>query len=157
MLDLSRQDVCDYIVESLSKILSTAKISYVKWDMNRNITEIGSAALPANRQQIRQYKEIRSTIHFGDLYRLRSPFEGEDTAWEHVSADLKQVVLIYCTIRAHVLTGLTQLRFEGLSENAQYRNTETGEIYSGDFLMNVGLYLPDDRDHESRILIFEQC
>ena len=51
VLDLSRQDVCDYIVESLSKILSTAKISYVKWDMNRNITEIGSAALPANRQQ----------------------------------------------------------------------------------------------------------
>ncbi len=281
VLDLSRQDVCDYIVDSLSKILSTANVSYVKWDMNRNITEIGSAALPANRQQelphrymlglyrvlerlttafpdvlfegcsggggrfdagmlyyfpqywtsddtdaierlyiqhgtslvmpactmgahvsavpnhqvhrttplqtrghiamtgqfgyemdlgklsdeetelvrqqIRRYKEIRSTIHFGDLYRLRSPFEGENTAWEYVSADRKQVVLVYCTIRAHVLTGLTQLRFEGLDENAQYRNTETGEIYGGDFLMNVGLYLPDDRDHESRILIFEQC
>ena len=109
------------------------------------------------RQQIRQYKEIRSTIHFGDLYRLRSPFEGENAAWEYVSADRKQVVLVYCTIRAHVLTGLTQLRFEGLSENAQYRNTETGAIYGGDFLMNAGLYLPDDRDHESRILIFEQC
>ena len=53
--------------------------------------------------------------------------------------------------------GGAQLRFAGLDENAQYRNTETGEIYGGDFLMNVGLYLPDDRDHESRILIFEQC
>ena len=25
------------------------------------------------QQQIRQFKKIRSTIHFGDLYRLRSP------------------------------------------------------------------------------------
>lgn len=281
VLDLSRQDVCDYIVDSLSKALSTANVSYVKWDMNRNITESGSAALPANRQQelphrymlglysilerlvtafpdvlfegcsggggrfdagmlyyfpqywtsddtdaierlyiqhgtslvmpactmgarvsavpnhqvhrttplqtrghiamagqfgyemdlgklseeetelvrqqIRQYKEIRSTIHFGDLYRLRSPFEGENTAWEYVSADRKQVVLVYCTIRAHVITGMTQIRFEGLKENAQYQNTETGEVYGGDFLMNAGLYLPDDRDHESRLLIFEQC
>lgn len=281
VLDLTRPEVCDYIVEALSAVLRSAKISYVKWDMNRNITEIGSATLPANRQQelphrymlglysilerlvtafpdvlfegcaggggrfdagmlyyfpqywtsddtdaierlyiqhgtslvmpastmgahvsavpnhqvhrttplqtrghiamagqfgyemdlgklseeetelvrqqIRQYKEIRSAIHFGDLYRLRSPFEGENTAWEYVSADLKQVVLIYCTIRAHVITGMTQIRFEGLKENAQYRNTETGEIYGGDFLMNVGLYLSDDRDHESRILIFEQC
>ena len=63
--------------------------------------------------------------------------------------------MVYCTIRAHVLTGLTQLRFEGLSENAQYRNTETGEIYSGDFLMNVGLYLPDDRDYETKLMTFE--
>ena len=86
-----------------------------------------------------------------------APHEGENAAWEYVSADRKQVVLVYCTIRAHVLTGLTQLRFEGLSEKAQYRNTETGEVYGGDFLMNAGLYLPDDRDYESKILIFEQC
>ena len=42
ILDLSRDDVCDYIIETLSKVLSSASISYVKWDMNRNMTEIGS-------------------------------------------------------------------------------------------------------------------
>ena len=109
------------------------------------------------RQQIRQYKEIRSTIHFGDLYRLRSPFEGENAAWEYVSADRKQVVLLYCTIRAHVLTGLTQLRFEGLDENALYRNTGTGEVYGGDFLMNVGLYLSDNKDYATKMMTFELC
>lgn len=51
ILDLSRQDVCDYIVESVSAVLSSAPITYVKWDMNRNMTEIGSALLPAERQR----------------------------------------------------------------------------------------------------------
>lgn len=51
ILDLSRQDVCDYIVEAVSGVLRSADISYVKWDMNRNMTEIGSALLPAERQR----------------------------------------------------------------------------------------------------------
>ena len=50
-LDLSRKEVCDYIVESVSKILDEAKISYVKWDMNRNMSEFGSAGLPSDRQK----------------------------------------------------------------------------------------------------------
>ncbi|ACT04064.1 alpha-galactosidase [Paenibacillus sp. JDR-2] len=51
ILDFSRQDVRDYIVKTVSDILSSAPITYVKWDMNRNMTEIGSALLPADRQR----------------------------------------------------------------------------------------------------------
>jgi alpha-galactosidase len=51
VLDLSRDDVCDYIVNSLSAILNSVNISYVKWDMNRNMTEIGSKSLPPERQR----------------------------------------------------------------------------------------------------------
>jgi alpha-galactosidase len=51
ILDMSRQDVQDYIVEVISATLSSAPITYVKWDMNRNMTEIGSALLPADRQR----------------------------------------------------------------------------------------------------------
>ena len=51
ILDYSREDVCNYIIEKISEVLSSAPISYVKWDMNRNMTEIGSAKLPANRQR----------------------------------------------------------------------------------------------------------
>ncbi len=39
ILDLSRDDVCKYIIESVSKILGSANISYVKWDMNRYMTD----------------------------------------------------------------------------------------------------------------------
>ena len=51
ILDFSREDVCNYIIEKISEVLSSAPISYVKWDMNRNMSEIGSAKLPANRQR----------------------------------------------------------------------------------------------------------
>ena len=39
VLDMSRDDVCDYILERMSDILSNAPISYVKWDMNRSISD----------------------------------------------------------------------------------------------------------------------
>ncbi len=51
VLDLSRQEVRDYAYECVAKILREARIDYVKWDMNRELTDIGSAALPASRQQ----------------------------------------------------------------------------------------------------------
>ncbi|MEL7232258.1 MAG: alpha-galactosidase, partial [Pseudomonadota bacterium] len=50
-LDLSRSDVVDHLYGQLDVILSCGDIDYVKWDMNRNMTEVGSAALPSDRQQ----------------------------------------------------------------------------------------------------------
>lgn len=50
VLDLSRQEVVDEVYEMVAKILRHADISYVKWDMNRQLTTMGSAALPADRQ-----------------------------------------------------------------------------------------------------------
>ena len=44
LLDLSRRDVQDYIVENVTKILDSAPISYVKWDMNRNSVALGAHA-----------------------------------------------------------------------------------------------------------------
>lgn len=51
ILDLSRDEVCDYIIKAVSEILESASISYVKWDMNRNMSEIGSLGLSAKRQR----------------------------------------------------------------------------------------------------------
>lgn len=51
VLDLSREDVCAYIVDAVSKVLKSAPIRYVKWDMNRHMTEVGSALLPPERQR----------------------------------------------------------------------------------------------------------
>ena len=50
ILDFSRKEVVDYIYGTVSKILAENDISYVKWDMNRNITECYSSRLPADRQ-----------------------------------------------------------------------------------------------------------
>ncbi|MBD3919916.1 alpha-galactosidase [Paenibacillus sp. PR3] len=44
VLDMSRSEVVDYLFDRMSAILREAAISYVKWDMNRYITECYSAA-----------------------------------------------------------------------------------------------------------------
>ena len=50
VLDMSRKDVRDNIFDQMYKILSSANIEYVKWDFNRNLTEVGSELLPPDRQ-----------------------------------------------------------------------------------------------------------
>ena len=49
-LDLTRPEVIDHLFEAMSSVISSAPISYVKWDMNRAITEPWSAGLPPDRQ-----------------------------------------------------------------------------------------------------------
>jgi alpha-galactosidase len=45
VLDILREEVRDYIVENVSRILDECNISYVKWDMNRHIAEAYSPTL----------------------------------------------------------------------------------------------------------------
>ncbi|MBR1686780.1 MAG: alpha-galactosidase [Clostridia bacterium] len=51
ILDLTREDVCDYVYHAVADILSENAIDYVKWDMNRNFSNIGSAILAPERMQ----------------------------------------------------------------------------------------------------------
>ena len=50
VLDFSRKEVVDGVYEMISDVLKSADISYVKWDMNRQLATLGSYALPADRQ-----------------------------------------------------------------------------------------------------------
>ena len=50
VLDMSRADVREYLFDCISRVLDNANIAYVKWDFNRNLTEVGSALLDADRQ-----------------------------------------------------------------------------------------------------------
>lgn len=56
ILDLSRKEVQDYIIESVSAVLESARIEYVKWDMNRNMTEPFSGAQTPERQKETQHR-----------------------------------------------------------------------------------------------------
>ncbi len=51
VLDYSRADVRDYIIECMSKIIREAELEYIKWDFNRNMTELGSALLSPDEQK----------------------------------------------------------------------------------------------------------
>ena len=273
-LDLSRKEVCDYIVQAVSHLLDTAKISYVKWDMNRHMTELGSAGLAASRQkemphrymlglydvmervvmghpdvlfescsggggrfdpgmlyympqtwtsddtdaverlsiqygtslvypvstmgshvsavpnhqagrvtslkmrgdvamsgnfgyeldlmafseeekeivkeQVEQYKELRTFVQGADMYRLLSPFDGNRTAWMFVSKDGKDVFAAYFRVLSEVNPGVRRMKFTALDPNATYEVVGENICYRGDELMNVGLVVDFFGDYQSR-------
>ena len=280
ILDLSRDDVCDYIIDAVSNVLKSASISYVKWDMNRNMSEIGSALLPANQQrevthrymlglyriletitsrfpdvlfescsggggrfdggmmyympqcwtsddtdaverlyiqhgtslvypvssmgahvsavpnhqtgrttdikmrgdvamfgrfgyeldlstltdeeieevkeQIVRYHELEDVIHHGDMYRLKSPFDSNIASWEFVSEDGNIVVQAIYTIMCKVQGPLCKIKLKGLDPDSEYVDTETGKIYGGDVLMNIGLNYNACKDFKSTIKVFKK-
>lgn len=269
ILDLSREDVCRALITMVSDILRSAPITYVKWDMNRHMTEIGSANLPPERQretahryminlyrimdyittafpdilfegcsggggrfdpgilyympqiwtsdntdaiarlkiqygnslvypaitmtshvsavpnhqlkrvtpldtrghaacsgnlgyeldlnklgpeeqmlvkeQVAFYKEIRPVVQFGELYRLQSPFEGNEAAWMYVSEDKKEAVAFYFRVLAEAAPPLRTLRLKGLDEQLDYKIHSEDRIYSGDVLINAGLNIPETK------------
>lgn len=266
ILDLSRPEVCDYVYHAVADNLAATPIDYVKWDMNRNFTNIGSAALPADRQkelphrymlglysvmerlihdfphvlfescssgggrfdmgmlhympqtwtsddtdalcrckiqygtslvfppfamgshvsavpnhqtgritpfatranvamsgcfgyeldlnrlppedlaevekQIARVKELRATLLYGQFHRLLSPFEGNDTAWMTVAPDKREAVLMFTRAQALPNTYPPMVALRGLAADKTYRIVETGEVYGGDELMNIGLSIP---------------
>ena len=284
VLDFSRKEVVEYIYEMMAKILSEAKVSYIKWDMNRSITECYSVALPADRQgevfhryilgvydlyerltsefpevlfescssgggrfdpgmlyyapqgwtsddsdaierlkiqygtslcypissmgshqvfrktplhtranvayfgtfgyeldlnslkeeeiaevkeQIIFMKKYRKLFQFGDFYRLKSPFEGNETIWMVVSEDKKTAIVGYYRTLNGVNQAYSRIKLQGLDPDMLYENILNKTENYGDELMNFGLIttdvtageVPGDAtpctDFESRIYILK--
>ncbi len=272
VIDYSRKEVRDYIYSQMYKILSENDIDYVKWDFNRNLTEVANADLPPEKQgevfhrfvlgtyeimdrlttdfphlllencsggggrfdpgmlyyspqiwtsddtdpierltiqfgtslvypastmgahvsaskrtgyetktnvalwgtfgyeldpdklseeeiteikeQAKRYHKYYDVIHYGDLYRLESPFENWDRcAWQFVSEDKKESLVTAVQIKQDIL-GFKMLRLQGLKPDSIYKDEATGDTYSGAYLMNAGLNLNDylEKDGDSYIL-----
>ena len=280
VLDLSRDDVCEYIIGFMSDILTKAPISYVKWDMNRSMSDIYSLKLSAERQQetahrymlglykiletlttsfpnvlfegcaggggrfdlgmfyyypqfwtsddtdavqrmyiqygtsmlypstvmgahvsavpnhqvgrttpletrgnvamlgrfgyeldlatltdeekqtvreqISFYKKWDQVIHTADMYRLKSPFESNHMCMEFVSEDKKYVIVMYSSIMGNPNCEMDKIYLQGLDSEAQYKNIETGKVYSGSLLANIGITMRNNGDFTSEFVIFER-
>lgn len=50
VLDLTRREVLEYVYNSVAEVLHSANIEYVKWDMNRQLTDLGSLYLGRENQ-----------------------------------------------------------------------------------------------------------
>ncbi|WP_028975145.1 alpha-galactosidase [Spirochaeta cellobiosiphila] len=64
ILDMGREEVQDYLYQRMTSIISENNINYIKWDMNRNMTEVGSPILSSERQKESSHRYILG------LYRL---------------------------------------------------------------------------------------
>lgn len=79
ILDFSRADVQDYMIDTVSDVLRRGGIDYVKWDMNRHFSEIGSAQLSAQQQPGLHHRYILGVYRVMEALTRRHPhvlFEG---------------------------------------------------------------------------------
>ena len=72
VLDLTRKEVRDYVFDMVAAVLHSANIEYVKWDMNRQICDIGSYGLEADRQGELYHRQTLAVYELQD--RLTKEF-----------------------------------------------------------------------------------
>ena len=73
VLDMSRLDVQDYLIKVIGDVLRSHPITYVKWDMNRNMTEVHSELLASHQQGETSHRYILG------LYRVMETITSEFT------------------------------------------------------------------------------
>ena len=79
ILDLSREEVLEYLCKTVGDVLRNNRISYVKWDMNRHFTEVYSTAFPADQQGEIFHRFVLNLYRFMDYLVKEFPdvvFEG---------------------------------------------------------------------------------
>lgn len=73
LLDLSRKEVREYIISMLDSYLGSGQIDYVKWDMNRPLTEVNSLALSKDRKGETSHRYILGLYEILDRITKRYP------------------------------------------------------------------------------------
>ncbi|MEK2534429.1 alpha-galactosidase [Tetragenococcus halophilus] len=73
VLDLSRTDVQDYLIDTLSKQIQENAIDYIKWDMNRHLTEVGSLAFSAKQQKEIGHRYVLGLYHILEVLTTKFP------------------------------------------------------------------------------------
>ena len=119
------------------------------------------------RQAVQEYNRLKPAILEGDLYRLVSPYEGEreHTSSMYISKDKSKAVVFAFDIHPRYGERLLPVRLQGLEANRMYKVKEINlmpgawpslggndQVYSGEYLMTVGLGLFTGQDLSSRII-----
>ena len=73
VLDFTRAEVRDYVFQALQALLDSAEISYLKWDMNRALTQVWSAALPTERQGEVYHRYVLGVYDLLERFRQANP------------------------------------------------------------------------------------
>ncbi|RUS46043.1 alpha-galactosidase [Cohnella sp. AR92] len=94
------------------------------------------------RKQIEFVKRHRMLIQQGTFYRIRSPFEHNETGWMVVSEDRSEALVGYYQVLNGVNEGWKRLKLTGLAEEYRYRINDNSErVHYGDELMNAGIVI----------------
>ncbi|HEM3176959.1 TPA: alpha-galactosidase [Streptococcus suis] len=117
-------------------------------------------------EQISAYKEVRSLVQFGRFYRLKSLMDGNEVSWMFVSENQEEALLMTGQVLSSAQPELTKTKLVGLNPELEYEHIsifreipndqtvgyfdsiyahkpiEFGQIFTGEELMNLGIYNP---------------
>lgn len=101
-------------------------------------------------EQVQFMKEYREVIQFGTFYRLKSPFEGNETIWMVVSKDQNTAIVGYYRPLQVVNEGYHRVKLMGLDPDKEYHVSIHDVTCYGDELMNIGLITSDSSCGENK-------
>ena len=115
---------------------------------------------------VKNYDNYKHIVWHGDMYRLASPYEGDKASLMYVSVDKRRAVMFnYLTNWRYNADNRSPVCLDGLNPKAQYRvseinrynqnDDEAGKIYSGDFLMKIGLNAKVNTGNTSSVMLIE--
>lgn len=114
---------------------------------------------------VANYNRLKPVVLEGDMFRLVSPYSGNHTSTMYVDKDQKKAVVFAFDIHPRFAEKTGAVCLQGLDANKMYRVKEinlmpgsrsslsgNGEVFSGEFLMNVGLNLFTTQQLKSRVI-----
>lgn len=126
--------------------------------IGNNITEWKSEEIEIAKKKIALYKEIRSLVHEGILFRLSSPFNSNRSVLEYVSPNKNEAVVFCYNVGEQIGASTrcpvekSRLVLKGLKENGIYSIDGDKKQYSGNYLMNTGIVYPVTGICKSKII-----
>lgn len=91
----------------------------------------------------RDYHKYNDLIREGDYYRIASYRENYlYDCWQVTDKDQTRTLVTYIQVRYETERKSRRLKLSGLDPKARYRLEQTGELYSGEMLMNAGYLQP---------------
>lgn len=130
--------------------------SFGNFGYSLDLTKLRADELTEIRQQVINYKANRQLISFGNFYRIQSPFQGNSCSWIVVADNKKIAILAYYQILNKPNAEIAYAKFKYLDPNFIYFVKEINKSFTGSYLMNVGLLVPELKgDFESFIYTIE--
>ena len=133
-----------------------------------DLNKLSDSEIEEVKAQILFMKKYRQMLQFGTFYRLKSPFEGNETIWMVVNEEKTAALVGYYRVLNGVNMPYSRIKLQGLDPNKLYDNILAKTEHYGDELMNLGLITTDVTagqvpgnaipctDFESRIYILRE-
>ena len=125
--------------------------------VGNDITKWNDEQKDIARKKIAQYRTIRETTHKGDVFRLVSPYEANQSILQYVSKDRTSAVIFQYRLAEYPDNARPDTRrsplvkLRGLRSDAQYKIDGFNKTFSGAYLMETGIILPLKGAFKSRI------